>query len=113
MDPKLIYNFWLSIKPFRSLWITPLIATGLIIIIWLWNELALLRDQYEKINTEINIIIKKKNNGNKKFLSWIIKNNLNDWDYTFLKISDAFVPPKPNEFESEYVKLASLAVLGV
>ncbi|MBH60269.1 MAG: hypothetical protein CL907_03790 [Dehalococcoidia bacterium] len=36
MDPKLIYNFWLSIKPFRSLWITPLIATGLIIIIFIY-----------------------------------------------------------------------------
>ncbi|MBM01236.1 MAG: hypothetical protein CL762_00740 [Chloroflexi bacterium] len=36
MNPNSIYNFWLSTKPFRSIWILPLIATGFIIIIFIY-----------------------------------------------------------------------------
>jgi len=36
MDSNKIYNFWLNTKPFRSLWILPLVITGLIILLFIY-----------------------------------------------------------------------------
>ena len=36
MNSNKIYNFWLNTKPFRSLWILPLVITGLIILLFIY-----------------------------------------------------------------------------
>ncbi len=36
MNLKTIYNFWINTKPFRSIWILPLVFTGLIIILFIY-----------------------------------------------------------------------------
>ena len=36
MGSKTIYNFWVNSKPFRTIWIIPLIITGIVILLFVF-----------------------------------------------------------------------------